>query len=530
MRSIYILVLFSFFCTLGCIKDKSVTNVYDVAEVAIDTTGLKADYTVFQNDVLEVAPNITLGGKSSDKLTYEWTINAYGGYKRDLGDESELSALITEIPSPTPYTLILIATDPSNNTKAFFSWPIKVISPFGAGLIVADNTDGQNTDIHVIAAYNFTSSIYDDETEPKVIQNAYSKANGSLINGIVKDVQFAQRYDIKDITFVTENSLIRVDPNSYLKTMENNELFVIAPKRIATSSISTVNAINPHQYLVNDGRLYGRNTDGGYFIYPYLSADDLDYKATKVCGLQRPSIFMRGGVIYDELNNRFMLIPGVIGVTAGHPLLPFPTTGSSSAFNPQNMGNKTCIELFEGYDSRIVAIMKERTEDKYYAYQIKITDPTTGNMGIIQNNLSNLTDIKQAKYFTNSTSEQILFYGTDTKVYTSSLESGASQNASLRYTCQAGEKITGMKMYTGIGSSGFINLPSTSDPTDWEKRVQMAAANRMLILSTYNESTKEGKIITIPIETLGTGGLVKDPKYITTYGGFGYITAFDAQL
>lgn len=524
-----------FFITLlavSCIKDKSEFNINHLDEVTIDTTGLPKDYTVFQNDSLIIVPKITLDGKESAKLKFNWTINAYGGYERLLGTRADLKALITEIPSPTSYTLILRATDSTNNVKAFFTWPIKVISPFGAGLVVADNKDGKNTDVHVIAAYNFTPDIMDDETTPKIIRNAYSNANGSLIQGIVNELQFAQRYSVKDVTFMTDKSLIRIDPNSYLKIAMDNDFFTIAPQRIAPMDLSTLNAVNPHQYIINNGKAYGRNTDGGWFVYPYLSSDNLDYQAYKIAGLQRPSnIQANGGVLYDELNNRFMLIPSVINVGT-NPVTPFPTTNTTPApaFDPHKMGDKTCLKLFEGYNDRIIAIMKERSQDKLYAYQIKITNPATGGMGIGMHDLNALSDIKQAKYFTCSMSEEVLFYGTESKVYTTSIQPGTSATSALRYSCPAGEKITGMKMYTGIGGSGYINIPSTSDPTDWSKRVQMSAANRMLILSTYNESTKEGKIVTIPIQTLGNGGLVTDPAYISSYGGFGYITAFDAQL
>jgi hypothetical protein len=76
---------------------------------------------------------------------------------------------------------------------------------------------------------------------------------------------------------------------------------------------------------------------------------------------------------------------------------------------------------------------------------------------------------------------------------------------------------------------GNMYLPSLTAPNDYAQKRSMASANRLLVLSTYNEGTKVGKIIAIPLETLGVGGLVTDPMYIKTYTGFGKITAFNFQ-
>ena len=76
---------------------------------------------------------------------------------------------------------------------------------------------------------------------------------------------------------------------------------------------------------------------------------------------------------------------------------------------------------------------------------------------------------------------------------------------------------------------GKMYLPSLTAPTDYTQKRSLASGNRLVVISTYNDATRVGKIIAIPLETLGVGGLVTDPAYIKTYSGFGKITSFNFQ-
>lgn len=519
----------------ACLKDASTVDLYAVPHIGIDTTGVPARYSIFQNDTLRIKPKISFEGADKSRLTYSWVLHTHGGYERLLGSKEALEAELIEAPSPNPYKLIFTARDSTNNVKAFFTWDILVISQFGQGLVVADMRDDQASDVSLIMSYNFTTSILTDSASTKIFRDAYSRSNGEKIAGRVNQLSFFKYSTYKDVTFLTDKGFTRIDVNSYVKKDADKGLFVIAPDKIVPGDISTAILTNQHQYIINDGKGYGRYGDAKQFVYSFLASDKLGYQAEKICGLQNPVALQTGGVLYDKRNNRFLLLPRMSSMA--NPLTNFSATDSSNPlvkFDPNNMGNKTCLQLFEGYDARIIAIMKERDQAKYYAYQIKLTQPLTGAMGIAMNDLSQNPDIAKAKYFTSSTAEQVLFYASEDKVYSSILELGSAATTTLRYTAKPGEKITGMEVYFGAGTydpgAGRVYLPSSTDPNDWSKRISVSAKQRMLILSTYNESSKEGKIITIPIEILGIGGLTSNPAYITSYGGFGRITAFGIQI
>ena len=170
--------------------------------------------------------------------------------------------------------------------------------------------------------------------------------------------------------------------------------------------------------------------------------------------------------------------------------------------------------------------MKDRDQAKYYAYQLRATTPIDGKMGYSLHDLSGNPEIGQSKFYATSTGEEVLFYATDTKIYASILLVGGATNVNLRYTVPAEEKITGMQMHIRNGST---YIPSLIDPSDYSLKSSVLSANRLLLISTYNESTKEGKIVAIPLQTVGVGGLATDPAYFRTYGGFNKITAFNFQ-
>ena len=49
------------------------------------------------------------------------------------------------------------------------------------------------------------------------------------------------------------------------------------------------------------------------------------------------------------------------------------------------------------------------------------------------------------------------------------------------------------------------------------------AEYRLLLMTTYNETSKEGAVYTLPIKNLGAGVIAED--YVKRFGGFGRVLA-----
>lgn len=519
---ICILVLLSIFAT-SCLKDRTNTDLQQISPIVIDTTGIPSSFIIYQLDSINIRPEISYGNSNLSSLKYEWTMNNYGGYKRLLSTSKELSEKITEAPSTTSYMLIYTVTDTLTNLKAFFSWYVTVNAIFGEGLIVADTKDeGATSDLNLIMAYNFNPA-KEDET-PTIFKDLYSINNGSKIIGSIKSLTFMNYNNTKFVTVLTNNSILKIDPVSYKLKLKDNELFLLPPTSINPGMVQSIQLINQHEYIVNDGKIHHRYGANIQYGYSYLF-DNTGYLCEKVCGIERPS--GSAGALYDGLNNRFMMLPSM--TSSQNPLVKYPVVDNSNpvpAFDPNNIGDKTCLNLEEGQNKRVVAVMKTRSLPQYYVYQLIVVNPVNGKMGYSVHDLSNNIDIAQSKYYTCSTAENVLFYATDTKIYSATLIVDGTNVTNLRYTVENGEKITGMKIHMRNGS---MFLPSLTDPDDYTQKRSLSSSHRLVVISTYNESTKTGKIIAIPIETLGVGGLVTNPAYIRVFSGFGKITAFNFQ-
>jgi hypothetical protein len=160
-KYIYTVLIFMSVFALSCMKDKTNMDIKQIDAIVIDTAGISAtSFTAFQLDSFKVKIKVSKPGLAVGDLNYEWTVNAFQGYKRVVGTGKDLSTKITE--APGSYSLIYTVTDPKTNLKAFWSWTLTVNSPFGSGLLVSDTKDGVNSDLNLIMSYNFTPSVAED--------------------------------------------------------------------------------------------------------------------------------------------------------------------------------------------------------------------------------------------------------------------------------------------------------------------------------------------------------------------------------
>ena len=139
--------------------------------------------------------------------------------------------------------------------------------------------------------------------------------------------------------------------------------------------------------------------------------------------------------------------------------------------------------------------------------------------------LTSFPDMMDAVDFECSPLEEVLYYATDKKVYALLLP-GSDPQAFERYSVEdPNEKITSITLWRKGWQGKLKFKDSSSDEgyyTDW-------AMNRMMVIAIYNESTKEGKLVCVPITNIGSGILEKDKDYHQEYKGFGRILCITPQ-
>ena len=98
----------------------------------------------------------------------------------------------------------------------------------------------------------------------------------------------------------------------------------------------------------------------------------------------------------------------------------------------------------------------------------------------------------------------------------------------LEYTAPEGEEITSMMAWKEYQGKVDYTNPNPDAEGD-DKVIEVSNNNRMIVLSTYNPSSREGFVRTVAIATLGTGTLEKNRELHGEFGGFGRITATNIQ-
>ncbi len=113
------------------------------------------------------------------------------------------------------------------------------------------------------------------------------------------------------------------------------------------------------------------------------------------------------------------------------------------------------------------------------------------------------------------------YYATKDQIYTIALGDSQNVTAESRYIVdrERDGEITSLTMWRG--EYGRMNVSSETSSTGMTTQ---NAQYRMLIITTYKESTGEGKVLTIPIVKLTSGTLEPNREIHGRYEGFGRIT------
>ena len=124
--------------------------------------------------------------------------------------------------------------------------------------------------------------------------------------------------------------------------------------------------------------------------------------------------------------------------------------------------------------------------------------------------------------------EDVVYYANETQLYAAPMANPAV--AQLQYELPFGstEKITAIKVYDFETGGQCMYEDVTSEGRKQERFLY--SAHHMMMIITYDETTREGKIRCIPIKTLGLGGLEKNTAYHVTFSGFDQITGVYCQI
>lgn len=513
-----IIVLISFCCffVIGCYEDKSATDFEIVNPINIDFWDNYAEsQKVFQMDTLEIIPIIYKCGVDDSDLEYEWRIQGNDYPVTVLSDKLIFKQQITVAPNSNPYDLILTVTDKATSLKEFAKIRLTVESKFGEGLLVADTHDEITSDISLVMSPNFTRDL--QEKNKRTHYNIYSLMNnGQKVSGVIHDIQSDIKSDSRVLTFMTETDIHRVDPYGFAAWQMNNDLFYVPLDDIKPGQLAK-DDYGGDEYMTVNGKMHYRNSSWGnlYYSYYLFTPDNSDYQISYIAKLGR-DYYAPKPFAYDELKNRLLQMNSY-----NDGFMQFRDQEPGVLFDVNNLGAYDAVYMDEGENANLNMVLKAEDGSGYFIFAMQTEVADNGsNLPVGLYNLSQCTDIMNVVAFASSPISEDFYYATENHVYALTLKPDQPNPiSSVRYTTMDGDKITGMMIWKGEYQK--MNVPDNSQPSGMSAE---SNHNRMLVLTTYNDSTKEGKVITIPIIRLGDGTLETNPAFHNVYDGFGRIT------
>lgn len=532
-RSIIVLSIAFVACLTACYEDKSTSGtVRGEISVDINTDEISNGIlTIANGETLSLEPIINQKDALHSDFSYLWELTLTSDEREKkfsiLGEEKNLNWVITRAPSTYPYTLVYTVTDNNTGISCISSLKIRVVNSAGDGVVVADTRDGRTSDLTLVRSKHLSHQ-YSKDTFYK--RNAYSATNGTAFDGIIEEI-FYGRVGIYGkfkyyLYAMSEKNIESLTTDTYSVNQDLSQLFMLVPTG------GTFTRIFPTKLdilAVYDDDLYGFNSTQISNFYKF--GDPYNYvKPSEIASkrhvnrflVQNPGTFTSfiddtdGKLYCYDLFNQKTIRPMTQGISA-------------NAYPPDQFSGYTQIGSFLGvFDSENSSfeffhiLESPQNEIKFYGNTYRY-DKEEG-AAVYETTRACTTvscpDIAQAFAFDGCVTREVVFYATQTKVYSCVL--GASSAASTpQFTAPKDQIITAIKVYR----DSWFN--TSSKPNSDNKEETSAMHDNLLMVATYDSASGEGTLYALPIS--GASGTLTQSDAEHTYTGFGKITALAVQ-
>ncbi len=499
----------------SCYIDKGNYDYNEINEIVIDVSNISTEYNVTQFEELTIAPNVTFTKSdiSEANLEYRWTIfNTHysTSYSELVGAERVFKKKITQPSSASSYVLLLEVKDKISGVSAQQKFILWITSDIISGWLVVHSNNNQS-DLDYIATTNSVPTI----TETRHFSNIYSLVNGSKMEGEATFIAGARRNNtvINSVYIGTENELYKVNGKTFELEYTSSKLFTILPTVIKPQKYEIGGISANYQLLINNSQLHtianqlAWEVTFSYALPPNegtLNAEEVKLAPFIYIPEQFPSTTRFGGVLYDRLVQRFVILP--YATTPTTTLSKFPDQ-VDAIFDVNNIG-KEILYLEKGYNNYCYSIFKDNNGNGRWLYITDFNKAISSNMAVARYNMSGLENIENAKFFSTGNRGEVLLYATARDIYT--FEYSGSHNAiKINNDFPVGEEISSMKIYKPGTGNGLSE-----------------ANGAILYIATWNGS--EGKLYEFSMNE--ANGYLRNKTPLNIFTGFGKIMDMNHKL
>ena len=491
----------------SCYKDYSTEATIVIPDIVV--TGMPETLDVVYGEQIDISVNAYMGEKKGDDFTYLWEIDLSANKSKDrveLGDESSLSYTVSNTPSNTPYLLSLRVTDKETGLQTMKSCFLHVSSSLGEGLLVAYKLpDGKGYEFDIIAdpalTYGFSGS-------SRITRGLYSLANGApypeRITCVLQTVDTQNGvYDSHRILAGSENHVFAIDPLTFEVREQDAQLFnSTTMTRFGPSTM--FNSCGMASFMFIDENSYSHicSIDNVYAKMPNSTDNPLRCRPTSVgfAALDQGIVCVfndSDGIYETRLLN---LMGGGYSKIDISGQLDFPIAGASSIMGGCLKGMRPAFLVKDATGAYHVAIVQPGTQKE-----------TVSSVTVEGENLDNLVT---AAFCDNG---DLLYYATAHELYAVVISGNTALTRKLSWKPESdGERITAIKQYTQAWYGTGQISPSSYGYV-------LPTHRSMLLITTYNNSTGEGKIYLRGFN-VSTGMFTFNGNY-GSFGGFGEIAA-----
>lgn len=550
MKKIFITLLATAALT-ACIEDKTTFPTDAVDDIVVTDI---ADGSIVRNGYLEpfdFAPTLMQGDRTLDdeNYSYRWELNEYPQSPdfEVIGTERELHTVLNNPISNRDYVLKLTVTDLANELEFLFSWQFYIQPAFLDGLVVSDTKDGTTSDLTLIMNDRLTID-YAGKPE-KIFRNILATASGEPYQGLLGSL-FPTMYSmITSTSFhylwaIDEHGTpVRFDCTDFSRSTERDVLlYRYEGQRIFRIFTFTANTSSTAGWymMTSHGNYNLTGTASKTFSMPNqaFSRSTIKNNILAWSPYNRDRIYGCAAWV-DEATGRFVLMDGN---NMGTPTLTFlenPAEGTP-AFDAEDPGDRTIIGAGMTYNEDIPALLfRENATGEYAIYTITPYTEEQGHYEDPDNWEGWVVDIPEQPYAPRArivlppsvrtqldravdtefcAMQAILYVATPEELSAVLFATGTATDGGVKFTPDAGERITSVKLYRqGQYLYGGV-CALNSDGT--RHRPLLDLTNSAVIVTTQKSET-EGFVYVVPMTQLGTGNL--DRSKAMKFDGFGKI-------
>lgn len=503
MKKIFSLVIFILTFVIGltaCYDDKGNYDYITLPQISFDGADGETIFAT-QFTTLNLPVTIDFNGANESEYEYFWRLwsNGVGGYneQKEIYQGKDLSYEVTDMPGS--YTLLLTCQNKGTGVKSYRKYTLVVQGVITEAWMVLQEKEGK-TDFDMIMSPYFSQRVKED----KVLHDVYKSINNEQLQG--RGVKIGSFYCIgryQNVTILTDKSGVRLDATTMQKVFDMETL------------MPDMNDWKPQNYLffpyywspgsrgydaiISNGKYYEYSSLQGFTTYiEAITTNGLAYKASPYA----PRWFdYYLGIVYDELGGRFLCYSKDNFGMSNFILQEMPETASSTVCNLRNM-HSTLRYMDSGFKKYEWGLFKDWDTNEHVLYGFNFD--TRNNVPKEKYVVKDCPELDNASFFAIGDLGPVFFYATEKDVYQYDY-AGKNTGKKVYSLTVADEKITGMKIFKPCVDR-FI--PSH----DFN--------NKILVLSTYNQTTKEGKIYMYHIDA--SNGAI-DLASEKVFDGFGEI-------